>query len=357
MFHDTGERLDMEGDILVSVIIPVYNVCPFLAEAIESVINQTYKNLEILVIDDGSTDGSEIICDEYAKDPRVRVIHQNNKGLSAARNVGLDIMTGDLVAFLDSDDKFLPDFIRLMVSAMSQCDADIVLCKSITQQTKGEMVFTGKEELRPSILPGLYDRVDALRARVDGSINPNVWNKLYKRSLWRNIRFPVDHVYEDIATSYKILDLCQTIFVINDVLHIRRIRNGSITNVPSARNRFDYVLSLSQIESFIEANIPEIFSPEHLQRVRTSKLYQMINCYLLSLSKQAIDENMDANELRNHIILFGKEVWINCEVHIRIIYLLLCYCPWFLQIVYPMHRSIRALIRKESQGLHLRRKY
>ena len=124
---------------LVSVIVPVFNVLPFLREALDSVIHQTYRNLEILIVDDGSTDGSGEVCDEYLIDPRVRVIHQPHQGLSAARNAALDrmagalirvkdqVMAGEIVAFLDSDDVFFPDAIQTMLSAMQRTDADIVM--------------------------------------------------------------------------------------------------------------------------------------------------------------------------------------------------------------------------------------
>ena len=106
---------------IVSIIIPVYNVAPYLVEALDSVVHQSYGNLEIIIIDDGSTDGSAEICDDYARrDRRIRLIHQENKGIGAARNVGLDIMNGEAVAFLDSDDAYDPDFIEAMVSAMAR---------------------------------------------------------------------------------------------------------------------------------------------------------------------------------------------------------------------------------------------
>lgn len=106
---------------LVSVIVPVYNVKPYLNEALDSVINQTYRNQEIILIDDGSTDGSGEICDEYAtRDNRIKVIHQTNQGLSAARNAGLDIMHGSVISFLDSDDAFHPQMIEIMLHEMIQ---------------------------------------------------------------------------------------------------------------------------------------------------------------------------------------------------------------------------------------------
>ena len=120
----------MEIGGLVTIIIPVYNTAPYLLEALDSVIQQDYSNLEIIIIDDGSTDGSEKICDIYAeKDSRIRVIHQENKGLSCARNTGLDIMSGDSVAFLDSDDVLHPTYVKTMVAAMCRKKTDLVVCR------------------------------------------------------------------------------------------------------------------------------------------------------------------------------------------------------------------------------------
>lgn len=112
---------DVENDILVSVIVPVYNVAPYLEDALNSVLDQTYEHLEIIIIDDGSTDGSGEICDEYRKrDNRIHVVHQENKGLSAARNAGLDHMSGAFVAFLDLDDLYHPEFIRTTLQALER---------------------------------------------------------------------------------------------------------------------------------------------------------------------------------------------------------------------------------------------
>ena len=120
--------MPMRGSGLISIIIPVFNVRPYLETALESVIRQTYSHLEIIVIDDGSADGSGVICDEFAKrDERIKVIHQENRGLSSARNTGIDMMSGDAVAFLDPDDSYHPDYIKAMAEAMERENADIVV--------------------------------------------------------------------------------------------------------------------------------------------------------------------------------------------------------------------------------------
>ena len=165
----------MNNTPLVSVIIPVYNVAPYLREALDSVIYQTYTNLEILVIDDGSTDGSGAICDEYARrDSRIRVVHQENKGLSTARNIGLDMMTGDIVAFLDSDDAFDHRMVEVMLNEMHH--ADIAVC--------GFSVHRGMMRMHPKESRNrrrILSRTEALREIMNGRMETAPWNKLYKK--------------------------------------------------------------------------------------------------------------------------------------------------------------------------------
>ena len=173
-----------ENDLMVSVIIPVHNVLPFLREALDSVIHQSYEDLEIIIIDDGSSDGSSVICDDYASnDKRIRVIHQSNQGLSAARNVGLDLMTGDAVVFLDSDDKYDLEFVSVMASMLACTQSDMVVCKYLTRFTMDQMGWDNNEEAHPSISQGIYDRSKAFNAMIFGDLNVHVWNKMYKSTL------------------------------------------------------------------------------------------------------------------------------------------------------------------------------
>ncbi len=215
----------MDSGGLVSVIIPVYNVRPYIEEALDSVLNQSYANLEILLVDDGSTDGSGEVCDAYAKrDGRVRVIHQENRGLSAARNAGLERMTGAAIAFLDPDDAYDEHAIEAMASAMVREDADMVLCRYTKHATTGRLADGRSVRPNPPIAPGVYDRVSALRALADGTINATVWNKLCKRGVWRDIRFPEGHVYEDISTCMSVFDRCGRVCVIGQTLYYYRMR-------------------------------------------------------------------------------------------------------------------------------------
>lgn len=260
---------------LVSIIIPVYNVKPYLKEALDSVIFQTYNNLEILIIDDGSTDGSGKICDLYLYDSRVKVIHQENRGLSAARNTGLSLMTGSFVAFLDPDDAYYPDYISTMVAAMD--DADLVISKFSSHCTKGKLKQKG--EVIPSIFAGTYDRIYSLHALSDNQINVSVWNKLYRVELWKDIRFPEGHNFEDAAIAYEIIDRCKKVCVIDDLLYLHRKRSDSITGTLSWKNLDDRLLASSCVEKFIRSKTPEVFSEEQLVRGKTDHFKQLIRCY------------------------------------------------------------------------------
>lgn len=328
---------------LVSVIIPVFNVQPYLRENLDSVINQTYENLEIIIVDDGSTDGSSKICDEYAeKDKRVRLIHQENKGLSAARNVGLDIMAGETVTFLDSDDKYHLDFISSMLHAMQKNNSDIVMCKYSVHRTEREMKLNGSEEAFPRIEQGFYDRVSSLRARADGGINSNVWNKLFRSELWKNVRFPVGHVYECVAVSYQVLDRCNRLYVLDELLYLHRIRSGSIISARSATSRYDYVLALAEAETFIKERNPSVFDGEQLIKVRRLKLKQMIIYFFLCGGE---NKETDLEILKKQIIEWHDEVGIS-SIRYKIAYYLIRYCPWLLRIAYPMYNRIRTIQRK-----------
>ena len=129
---------------LVSVIIPVYNVLPYIREALDSVLHQTWQRLEIFIVDDGSDDGSEAVCDEYRRDDRVIVIHQENRGLSGARNTGLDRMTGEYVAFLDSDDAFHPEMIQRMLEAVRRTGAELAVCGYEIRRSEGRLTGAGR---------------------------------------------------------------------------------------------------------------------------------------------------------------------------------------------------------------------
>lgn len=347
MIPSEREKTGMEISGLVTVIIPVYNVKPYLVEALESVVKQTYENLEILVIDDGSDDGSQGICDEYqSKDPRVRVVHQERRGLSAARNAGLDLAAGEFVVFLDSDDAYYLNCVETMVAAMSRSTADLVVCK-VTLLDSGTPTA---QRTRPRIEPGKYDRVHCLKALIDGTLNHSVWNKLYRKRLWETIRFPEGRVFEEIDTAYQIIDLCDRIVVLEDPLYRYRIRPGSISHTLSPSNLEDWLLAWSHFEAFVRNHIPDVFTEGEFRKLRRSVFSGMVRMFVhYSNADSGSRDPRTLAALRGNILETAQNIALSsCPGKIRMAYRLIRYCPWLLKTVYPLYRRMR---RAKRQGV------
>ena len=336
---------------LVSVIIPVFNVRPYLNEALDSVLNQTYENLEIIVIDDGSTDGSGMICDEYAqRDGRVSVIHQPNQGLSAARNAGLDIMTGEALVFLDPDDAYLPDYVSTMLQTMIKEKADLVICRAALYRAKKKLHDKGMKKPGASIKQGAYDRIEMLNALADEKIGPAVWHKLYSRKLWEKIRFPVGHVYEDIDTAFRIFDICGSAFFLDQVLYLHRKRPGSITSIKTWKNIYDAYLADFHFNTYIKANIPQIFTSEKLEKNNKKLLNTMFNAYIRFSEKTDSGDKAIHEDLRIRIIDFAKEIGMeNLDLCAKTAYKLICFKPRTLKFLYPFYYPFH-MIQKKLAG-------
>jgi len=232
----------MKENVLVSIIVPIYKVENYLEKCLESIITQTYKNLQIILIDDGSPDGCGKICDEYAiKDPRIIVIHQKNKGLSAARNVGFEKVQGKYIGFVDSDDYIAEDMYESLVDAIEKYNTDISMCSYY----KVENNIVAKAEY-PEIKDRVYSKNEALKELLlDHKIQNYVWNKLYKRDLFANIKFPDGKEFEDIATIFYVFERINSIVKISQTKYFYVMRPESIVND----------LTRKTINNYLEFNI------------------------------------------------------------------------------------------------------
>ena len=218
---------------LISIIVPVYQVEGYLRECIDSLINQTYENIEILLIDDGSTDKSGEICDEYAKkDNRIRVIHQSNKGLSGARNTGLKIAGGEYIAFVDSDDIVSYIYVETLFRILKENMADISVCGYIKSDNANIALLDDAQ----AVLKTEYIEAQKLLRQWHGKykkIETVVWNKLYKREILINgensIIFPEGKIHEDIYVSHLMVANAKSIVITDEKLYLYRMRKSSIT--------------------------------------------------------------------------------------------------------------------------------
>lgn len=330
----------------ISVIIPVYNVYPFLSEALDSVVNQSYPNLEIILVDDGSTDGSGNVCDTYASaDERIKIIHQENKGLSTARNVGLNMATGDAVVFLDSDDKYHQDYVKNMLVAMVLEKADLVVCKFATSETSKKMEFGRKDVAHPLIGKGIYGRKECLCELVNNRINNSVWNKMYKRKLWDGIRFPDGHIYEDLDTTFRIINKCDRVCVIEEILYLYRKRNGSIINSVSTEKINDRLLARSHLDSFIIDNIPELFSVEQWNRRRQRKLRLLLIYYSQLSICRGKEEKALFHSLKKEIHNLRQELKNRKNrFSVTITEMTMYYFPWLWGYSFYIHKEIKKVL-------------
>ena len=336
----------MCGSGLISIIIPVFNVRPYLEKALESVIRQTYSHLEIIVIDDGSTDGSGVICDEFARrDDRIKVIHQENRGLSSARNAGLDIMNGEAVAFLDPDDSYHPDYIKAMAEAMERENADIVVCKYTVTDADKPAAHIGKEMARPSCKAGVYRRTEALRALADSAVNVSVWNKLYRRRLWEDVRFPDGRNFEDMYIIFSVFDRCGSVLVLDKPLYFYLKRSGSITNTMSEANLRALRLARRHFVEYMSANTPAVFSFEQLKKARQSTFSEMIINYVRYTGKGVDLSSGFLDSMRTEILGMGRDLGLgSMDLRRKAAYLMILKCPALLNAAYPVYHAVRMLI-------------
>lgn len=229
----------------ISVIVPIFRVEAFLEKCVDSIRNQTYKNLEIILVDDSSDDGCPALCDEYAKqDERIKVIHQKNGGLSAARNSGLKIATGEYVGFVDSDDYIEPQMYERLVDTMMKQDVSLAICAYDYVTVDGEKMVG--EEYESPLTDGLYDGKELLAKTIEknGWFYVTAWNKLYKKEVWDNMFFEDGKVHEDEFVVHKVLLKCKQVAVVSDVLYHYLQNDKSIMHTGYSIKRLDRVEAL-----------------------------------------------------------------------------------------------------------------
>lgn len=280
---------------MISVIIPIYNVEKYLPKCVDSVINQTYKDIEIILVDDGSPDRCPEICDEYTKiDDRIKVIHKLNGGLSDARNAGLDIATGEYIGFIDSDDYIDEHMYEDMLSAIENADADLCICGF------DRVDEDGKNKSSTHFENAMLSEEQAYEMLVQGNVYFIVaWNKLYKRSVVNNLKFKKGKIHEDEFIMHHVYGECTKIVTLEKSYYYYLIRDTSITGVVKGNvKQLDYVESYLDRIDYFHDNGKEQFASRLLpitinlfisvkKRIGIDK--QRHNFYSANLRKEIID--------------------------------------------------------------------
>ena len=306
-----GKELMKEN--LVSIIIPVYNVEDYLKRCVDSIIGQIYKNIEIILIDDGSTDKSGNICDDYLKvDKRIKVIHKKNGGLSDARNFGLNISQGDYVCFVDSDDFVSELYVEKLLENSLRTGADVCACnfyyidefnKKWIKAEKQEKIYKSDEAIK-----------DIFTVKQNTEVM--VWNKIYKKELFdkNDIKFPVGKIHEDNFTTYKLYDKANYVSLINDKLYYYYQRSDSIMGKAFNKKRFDILIALKEIKKYFSKDNrlqKEVQCNELL--INMSLLNNMIKANYskkmqLKIKNSIVQEKK--SYLKNNLIPFSKKIMI-----------------------------------------------
>lgn len=250
---------------LISMIIPVYNIENYVSRCVESAINQSYENLEILLIDDGSEDASGEICDRYGeKCSKIRVIHKENGGLSEARNVGIETARGEYIVFLDGDDFITKKYVANLFNAIEQvsCDLAISMFMNVVDGQKIELNTAGVlENLR------VASSEDCLKSLLyQRGIETSAPGKIYKRELLGELRFPVGKLYEDVMFTVQMIARSSRIAIIDNVDYMYYQRRGSIQYQQFDKRKMDSIRHSLELEQFVERNYPKLIGASHCRR-------------------------------------------------------------------------------------------
>jgi glycosyltransferase involved in cell wall biosynthesis len=280
---------------MISIIVPVYNTQQYLSRCIDSILQQTYEDLEIILIDDGSTDDSLKICKEYEnRDKRIKVIQKENEGQGAARNFGLDFCKGEYIGFVDSDDYIMPDMYRLMLESLQVYKADIAICGF----SRGHG-FTLRKQPTPE-QNSVYDNFTLIKNYISTPyITTCVWNKLYSRELWENIRFPKIRAREDVSVLYKILGKSQGAVHIGSCQYIQYVRPGSTERSKFSKAKLNSIIASRAIMEFIEKEYPSLLKYSFLNVANTyvNLMHEIISSF------QYFEQRNTYQELYNEFLI------------------------------------------------------
>ena len=277
---------------LISVVIPVYNVEKYLSKCLESIINQTYKNIEIICVNDGSEDNCSKILSEYKKrDNRIKIINKENGGLSSARNAGIDISTGKYITFIDSDDYIDEDCIEFLYKEIIENNADLSVCSHKVLYENGGVIDKATHNKY------IYNSEQALKKMLyDQDYDISAWAKLYNKKLFKNVRYPNGRIFEDSATTYKLMDNARIIAVNSESKYNYIIRKNSITTNDFSLKRLDLIKSTEEMCDYINSKYKDL---------RAGTKRRLVYAYLSTLT-QLLKSNHKNPEIEKDLCDFIK---------------------------------------------------
>ena len=328
---------------LISVIIPIYNVEHYLEKSVESVINQSYENLEIILVDDGSTDDSGKLCDKIAKkDERIKVIHKKNGGISDARNVGIEKANGKYLGFIDSDDYIDEFFYETLYAILKKYNSDISMCNYKKVYTDSEENNTESEHKEQ-----VFDSKQALRELLlFGKIENYVWNKLYKKDVFTKVRYPVGKKMEDLGTTYLTIKNSKTVVVTDYIGYFYRQRKGSIMSNSNSNLIRDTRDMVNKRYNDLILTDKDLINELTINRLTFIKYYYE-DIGKLKDKKILSEFNGEYKFYKEHYKTYKKEIKKTTASKIKKIdFSILYYSNKLLVYMYALKKQIKKLIRR-----------
>lgn len=290
----------MKNNELISIVIPIYNIEKYVKKCIESVLNQDYLNIDIILVDDGATDNSGKICDEYKNiDSRIQVIHKLNGGLSDARNAGIKVAKGEYIIFIDGDDYIKPNYVSKLYNNLLENDADISVCGfSYVYDDGKERKYNNKEKECTKV----FNSQQAIECMLDSrwAFKQCAWNKIYKKELFKDIEYPYGMLYEDLGTTYKLISKANKVVYDSNSLYYYVQRKTSITKSLKYNEREkNRILMANQMCDFLKCNFKKIRNKveffratQYLSVINVMYMEQINDASFIYEAKDVINKNV-----------------------------------------------------------------
>ena len=330
---------------LISIIIPVYKVEKYIYKCIDSVLNQTYKNLEIILVDDGSPDKCPEICEEYAKkDNRIKIIHKKNGGLSDARNAGLKVATGKYIGFVDSDDYIEKDMYQVLYNNIIKTNSDISIV-NLKEVKENEIIENNVKDEQNTIE---YTKLEGLKKLIENKIKSYAWNKLYKKEILNNIEFPVGRKMEDLAVMHKIFEKANKIVYTDKIEYYYLQRGDSILGNIDLKLTKDLFYFVTERYKYMIKKYPQLQDTLNIDRIKYIFIYHKNICLINDINTYNKTEFL--NEylfLKNNFKNYKKKIFQNFSTMSKFEYNLLYTNRNLLFNYYKLKRTIKKLAKNK----------
>ncbi|MFA1820245.1 glycosyltransferase [Virgibacillus oceani] len=321
----------------ISIIVPVYNSSPYISKCIDSILAQTFRKFELILVNDGSADQSGHICEQYAQqDGRIKIVHKENGGVSSARNAGINIASGEFITFVDADDWIYKDMYSKLYNLCKETNSDISIC-SIYREINGKVIDTKREALIKEM-----DNTEAMKQLFTGKyFRFAVWAKLYKKCCFKNIRYPEDRRLDDLPTTYKIFSNANKVVYTTYAGYIYLLRENSILTSPYNEKKLDIFLGWDEIIAFMNKNYPNLSN----EYISCFVYYSMDHVYsILNQVEDPVERDKYILYIQLYIRKYYKEILKTSRLSLKYKYLitLLNYNVKLLYLNFKLKRKLTA---------------